>query len=449
MADTHRRLGRAAGLLISLALAVASCSLGESPAPPSATTPPAATVVFRGGPILTMTEVGTVAALAVRDGMIVAIGSDEEVSPHIGDGTRVVELGGRALLPGFVDAHTHLLSDGEEPILDAQRLALENGITTLADASVEPDLLADFLAAQDGLVVRVGLYLGRTTYCGEDLGTWYEEHPPGATFGDRLFVAGVKIFSDGGACRNAAASEPPLNGYVVEPPFFEPAVLEDLVRTADDAGYQVLIHAQGDLAIRDAQDAIAAVLDGGPNTLRHRIDHNSIVTPELRTRYGEIGIVPVIFGTFPTCADLPWTQFWMDNGEDWRALVDANPGLPIAWHGDDPWVAPISPLHDLASYVTRADRAEDGSLCRPPAWLADTALGVEEALAMMNVNSAFALGLDDTVGSLAPGMVADLIVVTADPLTAAPEALFDLEIVGTFVDGEVVYCRTGDEALCG
>jgi predicted amidohydrolase YtcJ len=431
-------------LLISFALVVASCSLGETP-----TTPPAATLVFRGGTILTMTDSGTVAALAVRDGMIVAVGSDEEVAPHIGATTRVIELEGRALLPGFVDPHTHLLSDGEEPILDAQWLALENGITTLADASVEPDLFDDFLAAKDDLVVRVGLYLGRTTYCGEDLGTWYEEHPPGTTCGDRLFVAGVKIFSDGGACRNAAASMAPLDGYVVEPPFFEPAVLENLVRTADDAGYQVLIHAQGGLAIRDAQDAIAAVLDGGPNTLRHRIDHNSIVTPELRPRYGEIGIVPVIFGTFSTCEDIPWTQFWMDNGEDWRSLVDANPGLPIAWHGDDPWVAPISPLHDLASYVTRADRAEDGSLCEPPEWLADNALTVQEALPMMNVNSAYALGLDDTVGSLAPGMVADLILVTADPTATAPEALFDLEVVATIVDGEIVYCRSGDEALCG
>ncbi len=444
MADTSLGRRRATGVLISLTLALASCSTGEAPAPP-----PPATIVFRGGPILTMTDSGTVAALAVRDGTIVAVGTEEQVAPHIGAATRVIELGGRALLPGFVDPHTHLLSDADIPILEAQQLALENGITTLADASVEPELLDDFLAAKDGLAIRVGLYLGRTTYCGDDLGTWYEEHAPRTTFGDRLFVAGVKIFSDGGACRNAAASRPPVDGYDTEPPFFEPAILEQMVRTADTAGYQVLIHAQGDLAIRDAQDAIAGVLGGGPNILRHRIDHNSIVTPDLRPRYGEIGIVPVIFGTFPTCADIPWTPFWMDNGEDWRSLVDANPGLRIAWHGDDPWATPISPLHDLASYVTRADRADDGSLCQPPAWLADNALRVEEALPMLNVNSAYALGLDDVVGSLAPGRVADLVVVTADPLTTAATELFDLGVVATVVDGVIVYCRAGDEGLCG
>lgn len=427
-------------LLIPLALAAASCS----PAAPAA-----ATLVFRGGPILTMTDSGTVSALAVRDGTIVAVGTDEQIAPYIGATTRVLELDGRALLPGFVDPHTHLLSDTDLPILDAQQVALENGITTLADASVEAELLDEFLAAQDDLIVRVGLYLGRTSHCGDDLGTWYEEHPARTAFGDRLFVGGVKIFSDGGLCKHAASSQPPVDGYVVDPPFFEPDVLQDMVRTADAAGYQVLIHAQGDLAIRDAQDAIAAVLDGGPNTLRHRIDHNSIVTAELLPRYGEIGIVPVIFGTFPTCADIAWTPFWMENGEDWRALADANPGLRIAWHGDDPGAAPISPLHDLASYVTRADRAEDGSLCEPPPWLADNALTVQEALPMMNLNSAYALGLDDRIGSFAPGMVADLIVITADPTAIEPAALFDLEVVATVIDGAIVYCREGNESICG
>jgi len=99
--------------------------------------------------------------------------------------------------------------------------------------------------------------------------------------------------------------------------------------------------------------------------------------------------------------------------------------------------------------VTRADRAQDGSLCQPPAWLADNALTVQEALPMMTVNSAYALGLDDTVGSLAPGKAADLIVITADPTAGASEGLFDLEVVATLVDGEVVFCRAGDEALCG
>jgi predicted amidohydrolase YtcJ len=418
-------------------------------ASPSATPPPPADLVARGGPILTMTRAGTAQAIAVRDGVIVAVGSEAEVAAYVGPGTRTLDLAGRALMPGFVDAHTHLLSDMGLAVLDAQQLALESGITSLADASVEPELLDRYLEASDGLIVRVSLYLGRTTYCGEDMGTWYETYPPGTDFGTRLSLAGVKIFADGGACRRLAASKPFIDGVEIEPPFFKPRVLAELVRTANDAGYQVLVHAQGDRAVRDAQDAIEAALDGRPNTLRHRIDHNAIVTPDLRTRYGEIGIVPVVFGSFPTCADVAWTPFWKANGEDWRSLLDANPGLPIAWHGDDPAAAPASPLHDLASYVTRADVAEDGTLCLPSDWLADNAITVTEALQMMTVNAAYAIGRDDRVGSLAPGMLADLVVLSADPTAIVPEALFDLSVVATIVGGEVVYCHDGEEELCG
>ena len=70
---------------------------------------------------------------------------------------------------------------------------------------------------------------------------------------------------------------------------------------AQAAGFQVVTHAIGDRAIEQAQNAIAAALAGQPNTLRHRIAHNSVIRPELLSRYGEIGIVPVIFGPYPLC----------------------------------------------------------------------------------------------------------------------------------------------------
>lgn len=408
-----------------------------------------ADIVFRNGAVITMTEAGTVEAIAIRGDEIVAVGTTDEIAGFIGPNTGVVDLFERAVLPGFVDPHTHLLSDMGLPIVDAQWMALENGITTLADASVEPDLLDAYVAAADDLIVRVGLYLGRTDYCGEDLGTWYEAHPPREGLGAKLFIAGVKVFADGGACRDLAASQPFIDGVPIADPFFDPATLQELIGTADAAGYQVLVHAQGDLAIRDAQDAIAAVLGGGGNSLRHRIDHNSIVTADLLPRYGEIGIVPVVFGTFPTCADVAWTDFWIENGEDWRAFLDANPGLPIAWHGDDPSLPPISPLLDLASYVTRAGIRDDGSVCEPPEWLAATAITVEEGLRMMTAHAAYAIGLDEEVGSLQVGMRADLVLVSENPLAVDPMQLFDLTVVATFADGVGVWCRPGDEGLCG
>jgi predicted amidohydrolase YtcJ len=69
-----------------------------------------ADVIYRGGPILTLTDaLPRAEAIAVADGRILAVGGAEQVRKHRGEATRVVDLEGRALLPGFIDSHSHLL----------------------------------------------------------------------------------------------------------------------------------------------------------------------------------------------------------------------------------------------------------------------------------------------------------------------------------------------------
>ena len=104
------RTGPAAALLAFPAFLAAGCSATE------ADVADRADVVFRGGPVWTAGASGgpgpTARALAVRDGRIVAVGGEADVQGLIGPSTEVVELDGRALLPGFVDAHTHFLVGG-------------------------------------------------------------------------------------------------------------------------------------------------------------------------------------------------------------------------------------------------------------------------------------------------------------------------------------------------
>jgi predicted amidohydrolase YtcJ len=71
-----------------------------------------AELLFRGGPVWTGSGARPARALAVRGGRVLAVGSEAELSALIGSGTRVVELAGRSLLPGFVDSHTHFLIGG-------------------------------------------------------------------------------------------------------------------------------------------------------------------------------------------------------------------------------------------------------------------------------------------------------------------------------------------------
>lgn len=408
-------------------------------------------LIFTGGSIVTMDpNIGTVEAIAIDGATIVAVGSDSDVAWYQGSETVVIDLKGRTVNPGFVDAHTHILTDTDS-LANGQSLALENGITTLAEAFTNQGRLDMFseAAASGELRIRTSMYMVRTDNCGIDQGLWYEAYPPDEVLGERLRVAGVKIFADGGTCGPLAASEPFLEGVEVSEPFYDLDTLTSYIRDANDRGYQIAIHAQGDLAVAEVQQAYATVLAGAPNDLRHRIDHNAIVTEDIASRYGELGLVPVLFGASAACSiDAPWTDFYKENGEEPGEIVAANPGLVVAWHGDDPWAPPVSPILELFSLVTRGAVAEDGSICQPPDWMAGEGVSVDQGLAMMTTGSAYAIRQDDVVGSLTPGKFADLVVLSDNLLAVPPEAIPGIEVLMTMVGGVTEFCALGAETWC-
>ena len=183
------------------------------------------------------------------------------------------------------------------------------------------------------------------------------------------------------------------------------------VEEAELTGHQVVIHAIGDRAVRAAQDGIAAGLDGRPNTLRHRIDHNVVVSADLIPRYAEIGIQPVLFGYLSsgviqpgpgTCEPAPRNAFYSAFEGNTRLLLDELPGQRVAWHGDDPWVGPVSPFRELYSMVTRIRRGAT-FFCPPPPWHLQTRITPAEGLTMMTTSSAYALFREKEVGMLPAG----------------------------------------------
>lgn len=416
-----------------------------------------ADVIFHNGIIITIEESLPLAeAIALHNGLIQAVGTNEEILALQGSETIVIDLQGKTLMPGFVDPHTHILRGLS--LEDAQKLALENGITTLTEMTSPPEFVKEIQAfAADGkLRVRTNLYLQYADPCGVVQGDWYLQYPPTREFGKMLRIGGVKLFADGGeqSCGGVAYSFDPPGGQGRGTLWFKQDQLNKIVTDIQSNGYQAAIHAQGDVAIEQAQNAIAFALNGESNMPRHRIEHNAILRPDLLARYGEIGIVPIIFGAANTCRETNEGRItkrfgqehlsWLEN---WRALVDANPGLHIAWHGDYPWVQPVSPLMHLYSLVTRKQVGENGEICNPPQWLADHALTVEEALRMMTIEGAYALFRDEEVGSLAPGKLADVIVLSGNPLDN-PDGIKDLSVLVTVMGGKTEYCAAGWEALC-
>ena len=419
-------------------------------------------IIFHNGVILTMNRDQPAAeAILIQGDTVQAVGGNAEILAMRGGSTTVIDLGGLTLMPGFVDAHSHLFGDnflsGQDSLPD-QQVAIDYGVTTIAEFYVDQSLLnmLKTLADAGKLRMRVNAYLLYTTNCGDLMGDWWKAYQPNQQIAPNLYVRGIKIFTDGGSCKIPAMSVDYPGGLGKGDLFFTQEQLNQMVAEVQAAGFQVAIHAAGDRAVEQSQNAIASALNGQPNIFRHRIEHNGTIRPELLPRYTQIGIVPIIFGAYPTCARTtgeskfkyfipPEYGAW---DWPWRALVDANPDLPIAWQADYHVFGTINPLYHMWGMVTRKEVNTDGSICNPPDWLKAGALRVEEVLPMMTRNSAYALFFEKEVGSLEAGKLADLVILSDNPLSVESDSIKDITVFMTMINGKVEFCAAGREALC-
>lgn len=449
---------------------VAPTPAGETPIPAEPTSAPTATypstagdqadLIFHNGHLITMDPAESRAeALAVRGERILVVGADEEVLRHRGPGTQVIDLEGRTLMPGFVDTHSHVFFNPEsvgESAETIQERLLEEGYTTITEMGMPLERARHLqaLAEQGRLKMRVSAYLARTTNCGDPLGDWYLEIDRTVEEGARLHFPGIKAFADGGSCRAPAVSYEFASGVGDGDLFFTQAEMNAMVAEAEENGYQLAVHALGDRAVEQVLTAYEQALSDAANPLRHRIEHNAVVRPDLYELYDRTGVVATLFGTYPMC--------WVTDGEsefkyaapeeylDWewpyRDLVEANPETVFAWHGDIPIFA-LEPFQHVYGLVTRTEMRPDGSLCQPPEAMADQVISVERTLQMMTREAAYALHRD-AVGVLESGKLADLIVLSDDPLSVEPAALREIHVLLTLFDGGVAFCSDPASGLC-
>ncbi|MCT4372989.1 amidohydrolase [Yangia mangrovi] len=117
-----------------------------------------ADTIYSGGPILTINdEAPTAEAVAVKDGKILAVGTMEEISALKGEGTEMFELGGRTMLPGFVDSHGHVVLGGIQA-LSANLLPPPDGVVN--DISRLQQALRDWVADNQAVVDSVNMIIG-------------------------------------------------------------------------------------------------------------------------------------------------------------------------------------------------------------------------------------------------------------------------------------------------
>lgn len=315
------------------------------------------------------------------------------------------------------------------------------GITALdaieSDLEVMPLLLE--LEREGALPVRVRLFLPLET----DVSTLLEMKRGGSA---KVELVGVKGFVDGVVESKTAFMLRPYEGepHARGAPILDSDRLFPLVDAADAAGLQVLLHAIGDGAVRLSLQAFARTGARHPGVARrHRVEHIEVIDPaDLGSFQGTFAMASMQpYHAVPYEPD-PDAGAWSENlGAQrramtfaWRMLLDQR--APLTFGSDWP-VFTANPLAGLAVAATRKN--EHGF---PPAgWNAAQAVTVEEALRAYTIERGEPEGPSTTVGALAPGQLADLVVLSPDARLDEPLSLFGAHVRLTVVGGDVVFAR--------
>jgi len=522
-------------------------------------------VIFVNGDIYTQATPARAQAIADRDGRIVAVGSNDEIRKLKGAHTRVVDLGGHFVMPGFNDSHVHLEEaglelqsvdlrgtmslqqmqqliaaaakavapgewlvgggwdhtvwpDGKLPtrqdldsitgnhpavfsrvdghIAVANTAALKAGGVTAQtqapeggkidhDANGEPTgilretarglveskippptaarrrraaelALADaarwgITSAQDNsswdiFLVYEDLELeGKLTL---RISEWLAFDDPVSLLETQrahhsandpmLHTAMLKGFMDGSLGSRTAALLAP---YTDDPgdsglARYEPDKLNRMAVERAVAGFQIGFHAIGDRAAQMALDAFAAAETANQKArdLRFRIEHDQVITPAQFAQYRKLGVIASMQPSH-LLTDMNWAMARIGperakTSYAWKQFLDN--GVPLAFGTDYP-VEPITPFRGVYAAVTRMNEA--GTKSYDP----EQKLTIEQALAAYTTGSAYAQFAEKEKGTLAPGMLADFVVLDRDLTKVSPPEILKTKVLRTVVGGKTVY----------
>lgn len=223
--------------------------------------------------------------------------------------------------------------------------------------------------------------------------------------------------------------------------------LRRVVSRAHRAGFQVALHAIGDKACAMALDAIADLGQEGA-LRRHRIEHAEVVDPGDVPRFRASGAVASM-QPGQLLSDFRWLMTRLGARRaraafPWRGLMDAGARVIL---GSDWPIEPLDPLRGL--YAATAELREESAAVSAPGLRAGASLRPEEALAAATLGPAWATFEEGLKGSALAGRLADLVVLSRDPMRIAAEALPAVTIDYTIFDGKVVHAREESEASAG
>jgi predicted amidohydrolase YtcJ len=331
----------------------------------------------------------------------------------------------------------------------AQKYANENGVTSVQDMGVFTaqgvETMVDVIRAyqilegQNDLTVRVSTHI--------PLPDWKRLAAAGvrADFGtEKVQIGALKSFADGSLGSTTAwfyepYTDAPDTSGIPSPELLHPDEMYERFQDADKAGLQIAVHAIGDRANRTILDMFERLeKENGLADRRLRIEHAQHLSPADVARFAKLKVIASM-QPYHAIDDGRWADKRI--GPDrvkttyaFRSLLDA--GAILAF-GSDWFVAPMVPLQGIYAAATR--RTLDGK--HPNGWVPDQKISVAEAVHAYTVGSAYAAKEERNIGSLEPGKLADLAVLSEDIFHIDPVEIQNAKVDLTIFDGRIVFER--------
>ncbi len=318
--------------------------------------------------------------------------------------------------------------------------ALSKGVTSFHDAGAGFASIDRFRAMAAAGHLPVRLYVMVRGHSNEEMDRMLPQYRIIPEGNDFLAVRSIKRQIDGALGSHGAWL---LENYVdMDSPGLVLEPVEDIEGTAAVAakhGFQVNTHAIGDRANREVLDLYArtfkaAGVDG--RELRWRIEHAQHIHPDDIPRFGSLGVVAAMQGVHAT-SDGPWVPLRLGDERAktrtyvWRDLIDSG---ALVTNGSD---VPVEDIDPIASYYASVTRImADGAAFYP-----EQRMTREEALRSYTINSAYAAFEEHLKGSLEPGKLADIVVLSQDILEVPADRILATRVDLTILGGEVRYRR--------
>lgn len=328
-----------------------------------------------------------------------------------------------------------------DELLDAIRLALAEarklGVTSIQDISSSSDLKAyQTLETKGELTARF--------YCRLPIGQWEQLAKAGnrVPFGNEWVCTGsLKAFADGSLGSSTAlffepfTSDPTTKGLASD--ILLDGRLEQWSLDADKAHLQLSIHAIGDSANSRILDLFERAVKENPSwDRRFRIEHAQHIHSKDFRRFAQLGVIASV-QPYHAIDDGRWAEKRIGHNRckttyPFRTFLD---NKVMICFGSDWIVAPLNPLLGIYAAVTR--RTLDGA--NPGGWFPEQRISVVEAIEAYTINNAYAAFEEREKGSITPGKLADLVVLSEDIVAIDPARIEKVQVDLTVVGGKVVF----------